>query len=1128
MAKSDESTSIEGVLQNVLGFTLGVGEGAAPVAATPGATPAAAPAKATIAADLTPDGVLGGANRWFVVADHNEFYKASWHPTAKVGSIIFWRHMGSDIFSNWEYVRVQITDQGSIEPTKTSTTEQDKTDHVRALGTAWNNLSLAINKLTGPGTPMDNNTVLNVAHALTELGTFTDKVQADLANDISALDTKKVNFQGSAAGAFRERVLLAKSGVDDVKAGLDPISKSLIGVADKAKTFIETLQRNNTAWRGEAPNKFVQPLQLIISALNESIVHEVNSAENHRSGDLMDTTVHGADSPITDTDSEGNSTITGYKVMAITFPLWTQPYLSGDYDVLKVPTWDVIDLAFRTMWVDNLKKAFADSITAANQLITAIDAAVLDPAMTLTAMKMPPPPKGLNLDPLGEGLNNIANGLNGLGNSLGNGLNGLGNSIGNSLNGLGNSLGNGLNGLGNSIGNSMNGLGNSLGNGLNGLGNGLNGIGNGLNGLGNSLGNGLNGLGNSLGNNLTTLGSGLNGLGGDGSNGLGNGLTAGIRSEGPLINPNTLTTEIGGSGLGGSDLGGGGSVDPQTLGDLTPEQLGGLQSLGLLDDTPLTDQERAALDAAGLGAGTAQNLGDLTPAQLGALQSAGLLNSVPLTSGQTSGLQQAGLLTPGQGLDDLGDLSPAQLGALRDAGLLDSTPLTDQDLAELRRLGLVDSTTGGLSNLGDLNQDQLTALQDAGLLDDVPLTQQDLSALDAAGLVGATDGSVQNLGDLSRVQLATLDSAGQLDNIPVSSDQLAQLQHDGLLGTDTTGLNNLGDLSPAQLEDLRAAGLLDSVPVTAAELSTLDAAGQLGTPSNLSQSLGNLTPTQLSALDTSGLLDGDVITPDQVAQLQQDGLLGTDVGGINSLGDLTPAQLNDLSSNGLLDSVPTTPEQLTSLGVDGLPDPNSISALDTNTLGGPTTDFDLGSRVPSSAFPTNVDGFDITPVTADTPGVGIGDLGQPVSKSVPGTFGGGGGINSGGLSLPDGIDSTAGLPKVSSDPFESMTSSALGSQLPGSTGVGASSGTSALSSAGSGMPMMPPMGGGGMGGGQGKDRERNTWLTEDEDVWGTDPDCAPAVIGRGHSQTNETEPEFEPEVQPERPGGPARRARRGN
>lgn len=53
---------------------------------------------------------------------------------------------------------------------------------------------------------------------------------------------------------------------------------------------------------------------------------------------------------------------------------------------------------------------------------------------------------------------------------------------------------------------------------------------------------------------------------------------------------------------------------------------------------------------------------------------------------------------------------------------------------------------------------------------------------------------------------------------------------------------------------------------------------------------------------------------------------------------------------------------------------------------------------------------------------------------------------------------------------------------------------------GGGMPMMPPMMGGmgGMGG-QGNDRqerERQTWLSEDEDVWGTDEKTGFNVIGR--------------------------------
>ncbi|OLT10834.1 hypothetical protein BJF79_25525 [Actinomadura sp. CNU-125] len=43
-----------------------------------------------------------------------------------------------------------------------------------------------------------------------------------------------------------------------------------------------------------------------------------------------------------------------------------------------------------------------------------------------------------------------------------------------------------------------------------------------------------------------------------------------------------------------------------------------------------------------------------------------------------------------------------------------------------------------------------------------------------------------------------------------------------------------------------------------------------------------------------------------------------------------------------------------------------------------------------------------------------------------------------------------------------------------------------------GMPMAP---GGGQGGQGDQERERETWLTEDEDVWGADDDTAPPVIG---------------------------------
>jgi hypothetical protein len=50
-----------------------------------------------------------------------------------------------------------------------------------------------------------------------------------------------------------------------------------------------------------------------------------------------------------------------------------------------------------------------------------------------------------------------------------------------------------------------------------------------------------------------------------------------------------------------------------------------------------------------------------------------------------------------------------------------------------------------------------------------------------------------------------------------------------------------------------------------------------------------------------------------------------------------------------------------------------------------------------------------------------------------------------------------------------------------------------------GVPFFPPMMGG-MGGGAGgekpQERERQTWLAEDEEVWGTDVDAGSGVIGR--------------------------------
>ncbi|MGI5520031.1 hypothetical protein ACQEUX_03665 [Micromonospora sp. CA-259024] len=146
---------------------------------------------------------------------------------------------------------------------------------------------------------------------------------------------------------------------------------------------------------------------------------------------------------------------------------------------------------------------------------------------------------------------------------------------------------------------------------------------------------------------------------------------------------------------------------------------------------------------------------------------------------------------------------------------------------------------------------------------------------------------------------------------------------------------------------------------------------------------------------------------------------------------------------------------------------------------------------------------------------------------LPGNPGGGsGGDYFGGASGSDGIGdgwsgvdwqsgSNSGVPggsmqigplgpaPLATDGFAAAASG--GSGLPGlgptaaagAAGGGLAGGTAGSAAMGGMGPMMPPMGGAGAGGQQQeKDRERKTWLAEEEEVWGTDPDVAPSVIGR--------------------------------
>jgi hypothetical protein len=227
--------------------------------------------------------------------------------------------------------------------------------------------------------------------------------------------------------------------------------------------------------------------------------------------------------------------------------------------------------------------------------------------------------------------------------------------------------------------------------------------------------------------------------------------------------------------------------------------------------------------------------------------------------------------------------------------------------------------------------------------------------------------------------------------------------------------------------------------------------------------LGDLTPTQLNQLLADGQLKDTPLTPQQAAFLESNGLGPVPPGA--TLGDLTPRQLDALQKAGLLDQTATTPAELKDLGL------------------GPTP------AVPLSQFPTGVDGVQIGNKLQLAGGVPLGDVSGPGALAL-----GYGGVGTGGLlSVPGLGGSPGGLSAGNLGP--------LGEPLTGAEVTPSVAGEALLGEGMGGLPYMPGMFGGGFGGGmnqgQGqRERTRGTWLKEDEEVWGTEPEVAPAVVGR--------------------------------
>jgi hypothetical protein len=129
---------------------------------------------------------------------------------------------------------------------------------------------------------------------------------------------------------------------------------------------------------------------------------------------------------------------------------------------------------------------------------------------------------------------------------------------------------------------------------------------------------------------------------------------------------------------------------------------------------------------------------------------------------------------------------------------------------------------------------------------------------------------------------------------------------------------------------------------------------------------------------------------------------------------------------------------------------------------------DLNRHSASGGFGGDPGGGNGISGTGMVDGDGNGLTGAP--SRIVGGFGGAGGGPGGGLGGADGLGGAAGAA--------------------GAPGAGNGSG---------GVPFFPPMmgGGGGMGGGGDKpqERERQTWLSEDEEIWGTRVTLGPGVIG---------------------------------
>ncbi|MCK9904846.1 hypothetical protein MXD63_33055 [Frankia sp. Cpl3] len=733
MATGDPPGLIEDILRDILGYTLGGGSTSPNTAPPPasgssggstGGNPSTPPSGG-LESGLRSDTVRSSGPPWLIPGERHEKYAVldNKKPAFQEGGLTFWRWMDGYGSSNYEWLTVWVGKVGgSGGATRNSTTVPTQSENaVLKVGTAWTDLAAALPQLAGPERPFDPEYLQAVNLVLAAVGLWTKDMRTMMNADIDGIDTKKTDFQGSAARAFRDRVWEARRGVQDLPETAAKWVTPLDTAVTSARNFVRQLHWDSAYWRGDAAaadparqppggepaGVWVHPYNLIVAMFNGSTVFDTGHPENwNHSGGLWETGRIRGDKGLMANGIWGE--------MLIRFPAWTG--ITGDWPVLREPSWIQIDKLLRAAWADRIQKAFAPTVKAAATMITNFNTAAGAVRLGHMPRSRPPYQPPTDTGKSGPGTADLNKTLSTLNDNLNNGLKNLGGGIGDGLKGLNTNLGDGLKGLGG-------------------------GIGDGLKGLNTNLGDGLKGLGGGI--------SGFPG-GPDGS-----GLGAEVLNEAVLSRRSPLDTPESGigaasglAGLGG--LGPLGTSGSRTLGDLSPQQLTALGRTGQLDGRPLTPEQVEALRDAGFDTSGLGSLGDLTGEQLQTLQQQGLLDDLPLNGTDLGTLNDAGLLGSGFGTPhDLGDLSPAQLTQLLDSGQLDGTPLSGPQLDQLRQDGLVSAGMTGLDSLGDLNPAQLRSLSEAGLLDSLPVSPEQLATLRDAGLLSPDGGGLAGgLGDL--------------------------------------------------------------------------------------------------------------------------------------------------------------------------------------------------------------------------------------------------------------------------------------------------------------------------------------------------------------------------------------------